>query len=158
MATITIDYTDLCAKGLNSIATTYGTNIRQKVDCSKTPLTGSKSYSLVKLPKGFVVRHALVNVTTATATSGLTLSFGSNQKDGSGDQIVYSATLAATAVAMTLLDIDKPKFVTDANVTTKTVADDDTYLVVIPSATCNDAVFEISVAGDFMLDPIDSNT
>lgn len=157
MATITIDYTTLCGKGIPAVnASGYGPILRQKVNCVLTPLLASKSYSLFKIPKGFVKRHAVVNVTTASAAA-TTLSVGSNQKDGSGNQIVYNATVALNAEASTLLDIDKPTETNDANVTAKTVAGDDEYLVIIPSANCADAKFEISLAGDFMLNPQDTN-
>ena len=157
MAKITIDYTTLCGEGHPARNTGFGFIPRQKVNCVSTPLTASKSYSLIKVPKGFIARHAVVNIITPSATA-ITLSFGSNVKDGSGNQIVYNASVAADAVAgtMTLLDIDKPTETGDANVTAKTVADDSTYIVVIPSATLTDAVFEVSLAGDYMLDPSDS--
>ena len=108
MATITIGYTTLCGQGIPAVnASGYGPILRQKVNCVLTPLLASKSYSLFKIPKGFVKRHAVVNVTTASAAA-TTLSVGSNQKDGSGNQIVYNATVALNAEASTLLDIDKP--------------------------------------------------
>ena len=156
MATIDITNTSLCATGLPAVSAAFGPVLRQKVDCTLTPLTGSAVYSIIKVPKGFVARHALINITTKSGTSGLTLSVGSNQKSGD-NQIVYNAAVAATAVGPTLLDIDLPLETSDVNVSKKTVADDDTYIVIIPSATCNDAKFEISLAGDFMLNPAETN-
>ena len=157
MAKITIDYTTLCGSGHPGANTGFGCVLRQKVNCVSTPLTAAKSYSLIKVPKGFVARHALVRIITPSETA-ITLSFGSNVKDGGGTQIVYNAAVAANAAAetLTLLDIDKPTETDNANVTAKTVADDSTYIVVIPSATLSDAVFEVSLAGDYMLNPSDS--
>lgn len=157
MAKITIDNMGLCARGLPGASASFGPVLRQRVRCDLTPLASGKSYAVIKVPKGFVARHAVINVITKSATGGLTLSVGSNVKDGSNNQIVYNGSVAATAVAATLMDIDLPKEVTNANTSQKTLADDSTYIVVIPSAACADAEFEISVAGDFMLNPADTN-
>lgn len=156
MAKITIDNMGLCARGLPGVSASFGPVLRQRVRCDLTPLTSGKSYAVIKVPMGFVVRHAVINVITKTATASLTLSVGSNNKDGSSNQIVYNATVAADAVGATLMDIDMP-LIDTVNTSKKTLADDSTYIVVIPSATCADAEFEISVAGDFMLNPADTN-
>lgn len=156
MATIDIDYTNLCAKGLPAVSAPFGPVLRQRINCANTPLVGNKSYTVIKVPKGFVARHALVNITKASAASDITLSVGSNQKVGD-NQVVYNATVVATVVGGTLLDIDLPLETDNVNVTKKTVADDDTYIVIRPSAACNDAVIEVSLAGDFMLNPAETN-
>jgi len=137
---ITIDDMSLCGYGADPVRSGYGPALRQRFDCKAAPLAGSRKYGAIHLPKGFVPRNIVVNVLTKAAAG--TLSVGTNQTVGAA-QVVFEAAVPLTQVAAVLVD---------AEATAKRfTGDDETWLVIIPSAGVGDAVFDIIVTGDWML-------
>jgi len=145
---ISIDDMALCGIGADPVRSGYGPSLKQRFDCAASPLTGTRKYAAIHLPKGFVPRHAVLNVIKKSAGSA-TLSIGTNQTVGAA-QVVYEAAAPLSVAGLTLAN---------AETGGKTIVkDDDWYLVIIPSANVGDAVFDVVVMGDWTIGEWDART
>jgi len=137
---------------LNKTNCSYGAGVagvpvtvfRKKIDTTVTPLTAGIDYALMKLPKGFSPARAFVDV---QAIDGV-LTFDLDVMTAAGVSkglLIDNQSVAATGLFL----------VENAVASAMVVDSDDVYLAIDVSAAMTTAIFEVAVAGFWLMEPSD---